>query len=407
VHRLRRAARCARRRVGSEHGAVAAIVAALLSGGVLIGLGAVVIDVGQLYVEREELQTGADAASWKIALNCVAATSACTAGTQTPVAVAYARRNAKDGQADAQVCLNGVACPSWSTAVTCPPLGTPAAGRSVGNYVEVRTATRTSSGATLLPPTFAGALAGGGYRGKQVGACARVSWGPPVVDKVFAMGFSYCDWKRMTANGTVAYGPAGTLVGSTGLLPMLGLPTALAGDVSAVPQVLPLSVAGLPVPSCSLLEPTVPRGYAWLGNPDLSGPDSSCMIDAAVGDSPRSFVLSGLLVGTWCAQQMQTLRATGQPVMVPIFDAIQPALLTLAPAYHIIGFAAFVVTGYAGLLGIGAPSALGPLGTVAAVLCGTTSSCVYGYFTRALVPTAGPVFGTGINLGATVIGRTG
>jgi uncharacterized membrane protein len=62
-----------KRRRTSEHGAVAALVAVLLAAGVLFGSGALVIDVGLLYSEREQLQSGADA----------------------------------------QVCLNGSNCPSW------------------------------------------------------------------------------------------------------------------------------------------------------------------------------------------------------------------------------------------------------------------------------------------------------
>ncbi|WP_255689185.1 hypothetical protein [Actinoplanes sp. DH11] len=44
---------------------------------------------------------------------------------------------------------------------------------------------------------------------------------------------------------------------------------------------------------------------------------------------------------------------------------------------------------------------------MAKVLCDVGSGCIYGYFTKTLVPTYQPAFGTGQPFGATVIGRTG
>jgi hypothetical protein len=101
----------------------------------------------------------------------------------------------------------------------------------------------------------------------------------------------------------------------------------------------------------------------------------------------------------------------GAPVMVPIYDTIVQALLTVAPQYHIVGFAPFVVTGVYNLLsgllsGVGSILTGGLLTGLNSTLCGLTN-CVLGYFTKTLVPMPRPVFGTGPNYGATVIGRTG
>ena len=57
------------------------LVAVLLGGGVLLGLGAMVIDVGQLYQERAELQNGADAAALAVAKSCALGTCAAQPGT--------------------------------------------------------------------------------------------------------------------------------------------------------------------------------------------------------------------------------------------------------------------------------------------------------------------------------------
>jgi hypothetical protein len=56
------------RRVENEHGAVAVIVALSLIA--LLGIGALVIDGGNLYWERRQLQNSADAAALAIALDC-------------------------------------------------------------------------------------------------------------------------------------------------------------------------------------------------------------------------------------------------------------------------------------------------------------------------------------------------
>jgi hypothetical protein len=413
--RLRR-----RTRPDSDHGAVAVIVALLLSAGVLLGSGALVIDVGLLYSEREQLQSGADAASFRVAMDCAKATAAspCTASGEAATALAYAQKNALDGKAAVQLCLNNVGCPSWYTPTACPALPTPPAGQSNGSYVEVRTATLTSTNATVIPPVFGGALPGLNYTGTRVGACARVSWGPPAdIGPVFALGVSLCDWKRMTNSGANFYGPVANLLGGLGLYSVLGLTAPTAAAEQGIPQVTPIALGSLPLPYCTQPAPlgntSVPRGYVWLGGTNSVAPDSNCNVTVNVGDYPHSWVLSGLFA-TNCVNRLQAIRAAGQPVLVPIYDAIQPAaLISLTPAYHIVGFAPFIVTAYTGLLGGllgGVPSVLTGAGNLTSVvnsaLCGV-SQCIYGYFTQTLVPRSKPFFGTGGNFGATVVGRTG
>jgi hypothetical protein len=394
----------------SEHGGVAAIVAVLMANAIIFGMGAVVIDIGRLYLEREQLQSGADAASMAVALSC-AKGATCTQAAQLATAQKYAQINTNDLKANVQICVNGTGCPVWQTTAKCPALPPVPAGAGAGSYVEVRTSTLTSTGGTLIPPVFGRALIPG-YQGNKVGACARVHWGPPFLQKVLALGISLCDFNRMTSNNTVFYGPVGTLLNATGLFNLIGLPNPTANKDSAIPVSAPLSVAGLPLPSCTTptIDLTVPRGYSWLVYADLSPPDADCMMNLKVGDKPKSFLLAGLYVGMTCIQRLQSLRGKS-PIMVPIYDKIEAELLTLAPQYRIAGFAPFVVTGYTDLLA-GVGSAVGSilngglLPGVAAVLCGL-SSCIYGYFTKTLVPQHSPVFGTGPNYGATVIARTG
>jgi Flp pilus assembly protein TadG len=418
---MRRWHRGRKARRESEHGVIMILVALFLSNALLLGMAAIVIDVGMAWQEREELISGADAASMKVALNCVATPAKCTVNDQLPVARAYARKNAKDDAADAQICLStALPCPAWKTAAACPPLPAVAAGETAGTWVEVRTTTVTASGTTFIPPAFGKAATNGKYTGKSVGACARVAWGPPAVKKVLALGISLCDWERMTNNGSTFYGPLGGLLNTIGLLPVLGQPSVGVGGDSPIAAALPAAVLGLPLPSCTtpFINLTKPRGYVWLQGPDIFNPtmpDANCELDLKVGDEPRSFLLGGLTVGgtNRCGARLQALIASKQPVLVPIFDKIEQTLLSVAPRYRIAGFAPLQITGFSGLLGglLGSVSSIvtGNLfDAVTKLLCDVASGCIYGYFTKTLVPTYQPRFGTGSNVyGATVIGRTG
>jgi Flp pilus assembly protein TadG len=188
-----------------ERGAVGVLVALLIGGGVLTGMGAMVIDVGQLYQERAELQNGADAAALAVAKSCV--TSTCSSS----IAAQYANENASaltGGKAGvSQVCGSGTlgTCPASSGAMTdCP--SAPSSGYL--GYVDVHTSTKLANGSTLLPPVFAETLLGNGsFQGTNVQACAQVAWGGPTSGNTLAFTISACSWNADTSSGT-NYAPA-------------------------------------------------------------------------------------------------------------------------------------------------------------------------------------------------------
>ncbi len=202
-----------RRRRGHEgrddRGAVATIFAILLVFGVLLGLLALVIDVGQLYVEREELQTGADAAAVAVAKACSLDTDDCVdIGAIEAVAQQYANDNARDGVTHLrEICgrLPGILQPCTDPASNLtgclegPDSPPPAPAR----YVEVRVHTEMSDGAFALPPAFAQTMAGNEtFDGTQVGACARASWEPAEEVTVLALTISTCEFDTATNGGT-------------------------------------------------------------------------------------------------------------------------------------------------------------------------------------------------------------
>ena len=187
-----------------ERGVIAVIVGVLI-GGVLLGLGAMVIDVGQLFSERATLQNGADAAAIAVSKSCIYTT--CTASGALSTAVTYAGENSPDNVAGvSKVCGTGVlgACPASTGLMTdCPaaPTGLPAGA----GYVDVHTSTQTAGGGTVIVPAFAKALLGNGsYAGTTVLACAQAEWGGAPSDTLStAFTISACEWSAATTNGTV------------------------------------------------------------------------------------------------------------------------------------------------------------------------------------------------------------
>lgn len=78
-----------------ERGAVSVIVAISLV--VLLGFGAMAVDVGMLYSERTQLRNGADAAALAIAQKCSRNTSDVDCSSTSSMAAGFANANAIDG----------------------------------------------------------------------------------------------------------------------------------------------------------------------------------------------------------------------------------------------------------------------------------------------------------------------
>nr|WP_240948059.1 pilus assembly protein TadG-related protein [Planosporangium mesophilum] len=354
-----------------DRGNVAVLVAVVLSGGVLLGAGAIAIDVGQFYAEREQLQSGADAAAMAVAQNCVRNPSAC--GDQAVAASAYANGNAKDGvSAVTAVCgrANGLpVCP--------PPVGTRAdcmgGPPTAGNYAEVRTATQQADGSTLLPPTFARALPGHeGYQGKRLAACARVAWGPPLNATGLAVTVSTCEWNEMTGGAPTYWRP--------GTVP----PTSAEGVIYLHDpkdgSTCPAGPSGWDAPG----------GFGWL---DETGGDCAATVSASGSYGGNT----GVSASKTCKVVLQDLHTTHRPVLIPIYDGIKGNGSNTT--YHLSGFSSFVLTGYA-LPGTSEPSWL-----TGRTLCSGSEKCLYGYFTTAILPDVGS-FGT-VNYGTNILKLVG
>ncbi|SDY90869.1 Putative Flp pilus-assembly TadE/G-like [Micromonospora pattaloongensis] len=356
-----------RRPSDADRGAVTTTVAIVLGCGVLLGMAAIVVDVGRLYAEREQLQSGADAAVWAMAEECVRTPADCT--DRSPTAARYANANAADGAATvAVVCGRGGALPG------CPPPATNhtaclGAAPATGPYVEIRTATRLPDGSTLLPATFAAAVTPGDDDGTEVGACARAAWGSPRSVDGLAVTISTCEWRELTDHGTTFW-PA----------PELGNPPTSAERVlylkDGKSRTCPAGPSGWDAPG----------GFGW-----LDAPAGTCHTIVAVdgaydGDTGNS-------VPGPCKTALTDARADRRVLFLPVYDGVTGQGANTR--YHLAGFAAFVLTGYE-MSGFSAPSSL-----TGKRPCSGAERCLSGYFTRALVPTAvgqigGPEMGVSI-----------
>ncbi len=159
------------RRLSGDQGLATVTVA--ISVTVLVGMLAFAVDVGALYAERRELQSGADAAALAIAHLCAEGDLTCNPVSAPSVAANYADDNAKDG-------AHGVDSVDLDL---------------LNQTVSVATSTIDgSTGDTLLPPFFASVL---GFDGATVRAGASAAWGyPSSLPQTLPLIFSDCEWMK-------------------------------------------------------------------------------------------------------------------------------------------------------------------------------------------------------------------
>ena len=366
-----------------ERGAVATIVALLLAMGVLLGMMALVIDVGQLYAEREELQSGADAAAIAVTQECVRDDSpaGCSGTDMMVLARTLGNLNARDGRTNIlEVCgtlgaLDACGDPIGNL-TDCIP-ATPTDGRP---YVEVRTGTEMRDGDFVFPPTFAQALAGNGaYEGTSVRACARATIGTP--GEALGVTFSQCEWTWATNNGAAL--PPG--------------PQFVSGSHKEI--VLKLHDSkGPPPPGCPAApgpNADAPGGFGFLDRID-------CQIELDSGTYPMDD--PGNDPGV-CLDLLDdaTTAPVPQVLFIPIYQSVKSQGQNTE--YTLDKVAAFVPTGYFFGAGNGKhKSSWLPGSTI--TQCNGQERCIYGYFVDVVVPGE---LGSGdvTSLGATVIALSG
>ncbi|MDJ0456108.1 Tad domain-containing protein [Arthrobacter sp. NQ7] len=195
---MRRLKLASRKRDG-ERGAVSVIVATMLV--VLLGFGAMAVDVAMLYSERTQLRNGADAAAFAIAQKCAKNPSDTDCSNTSSLAANLANTNANDGLSN----IKSIALDKTNRKVTVS-VASQEAGHSA-NQVSL---------------FFARTL---GFNTAEVNAPSTVNWGSPTKGTtVFPLTISICQVRgqygvmqllRMHgtgANPSCNYGPAGAFV---------------------------------------------------------------------------------------------------------------------------------------------------------------------------------------------------
>jgi Flp pilus assembly protein TadG len=350
-----------------DRGAIGVLVAVLIGGGVLLGMAALVVDVGQIYQNRAELQSGADAAALAVARQCALTQGSCAEAGAQSTAVTYASANAskltQNTAGVSAVCgTDGLTSPcspgvAGSGLTNCPP--DPTTGV---NFVDVQTETALKNGSTLLPPVFAQTLVGNSsYTGTTVKACAQAEWGTAEQSNSLALTISMCDWQQLTNGGFNTPVP----------VYIKGKDKACAGPAGQ----------------------NVPGGFDWLQPTNTNACTAS--IDLTTDTTYNN---TGNNISQPCKIALVTdvdAYLAGKPVTVflPVFGCPNPPVpgcpvtgTGTNATYYVIWLAGFVITGYANMPGmdqVGAPNNLG-LNSA----CQGNAPCIQGYFLPGLDPVA-------------------
>lgn len=349
-------------RAGDDRGAVALITALLITTA-LLGLGAFVVDTGSWWAEKGQLQNGSDSAALAVAQTC-----AIKVACDPTVAGSYANANANDGVStvDAVCGAGGGLGPCGSN--LCP------AGK--GNYVDVATETLTSSGSHLMPPVMANFLPGQAFAGKNITACAQASWSPAGSADSFAITFSDCTWVAATSSGTVfaptppytTWPPA--VPGYTGKPPALGVP---GGE-----QVLMVHGTGNDCVGNAASGWQLPGGFGWLQ--DTSPAPQNCTTTVSVTSTYSDN--TGVSASSACVAALMSDYTNHTVVYLPIYDGFQGSGSN--GVYHLAGFGAFVITG--GWLNGSGGGFKQPSDLTGNNYCKGNDRCLYGFFTKGLLP---------------------
>lgn len=308
------------RRVTGDDGAVAVLVALMLPV-VLLGFGALVLDVGSLYAEKRQLQNGADAAAFAIAKDC--ATIGC--GTPASTAGTLAADNANDARTNVEeICGNAAGLPA------CPDPPTVPAG---AGYVRVKTQTGDLSGPGLMPPLLGKALVPS-YDGTTVHASATVVWGGPAAYRSsLPLTISQCEFNAFVGTQTPSPSPGYASP------PPAPLPSPFNWTVYNPDKIIYLhdttgSSGCLAGPSGA---DNLSGGFGWLstGKTDCTAAtDIANMFDNKTGVPPPSG-----------CDPIDFAALIGTTVILPIYDSLN-ALTGTNSVYHMGGYASFVLTGY-------------------------------------------------------------
>lgn len=324
-----------------DQGVVLVWVALMLT--TLLGVGALVIDLGALYVERRELQNGADAAALAVAQSC----SSGSCGSPGAMAKQYADLNAKDGSSAVdQVC--GVAPGLAACAGTLPAGTTGASG-----WVRVDTSTLAPGGGREVPFVLAPVM--DAATGATKHASAIAAWGSVGRATTVPLIFGSCEFREF---GGVIPPP-----GSVGTVPT-GVATIYFHSPSTNEDNCFDNPSGQDGPG----------GFGWLST--LGNCLTSISAGGWVSTDPGNSTPPVCDPATWHNPPDQTLVIAIYDQVVGTGSGVQ---------YHILGFAGFTITGYAlgGNGGVWSTEGFTKANQLCTESNGGSGTCIRGTFTSA------------------------
>lgn len=329
-------------RTSNERGAAGVMVAVLVP--VLLGMGAVAVDVGNIFSERAQLQNGADSSALAIAQTCSKNPTGCAGGAQA-LANQYTPANSQSDNAVARsVTLDTTA-------------GT----------VTVQTSTPVGG----LALTLAQAI---GQKSMSVTASATARWGYPGSGAGFPLGLSNACFDLTSAS-------------PSGLLQKFSYKPSNGNNNGGDTKINCTNSSGT----------TIPGGWGWLAQT----PSGSCQasttaggtVASDTGNNPASACSSTLT--TW----MNTLMAGGTvKVEFPVFQ--QGTGVGNTGYFTILGYATLQIYGWQ-FSGTGnTPYTYVPSTIPNSVSCSGSERCVIGKFvsfqSTGTGGTGGPNYGTSL-----------
>jgi hypothetical protein len=289
-----------------------AVIIVLLCFTALVGIGAVVVDVGALLHEKRQLQNGADAAALAIAEACGAGVCADPAA----VAAEYASANAGDGVSGIEdICGEGL--PSLA------PCAVPPAVPAGAGYVQVTTDTLETDGSADVPYHFAQVF---GLTGGHVRARAVAAWGGAAgLTSELPLTISECELDAYTNGGTTLQNPPP--YDATNPVPAAHEAVIYLHDTTgSIPNDCPAGPSGADLPG----------GFGWLDTTD------GCKAVTTGGNWFDD--KTGVPPPTDCKPALMAAMV-GQVVKIPIF--VDTNGLNGTNGQYLIGpYAAFYLTGY-------------------------------------------------------------
>jgi hypothetical protein len=304
-------------------------------------------------------------------------------------ATTYAQGNASAlTQGDAGVdCIHG----SDGLSSTCPPNVIDGGGLtscpkdpagSSTHFVDVQTETLLKNGSTLLPPVFGRAIVGNStYNGTAVRACAQAEWGPPSSASTIAYTVSACSWYVYTNNGTT-FAPPPPYPPNTSPSPSDDHILYEHGTSDA-------TTGGCPEDNASGAD--APGNFGWT---DDTG-NCSVFIDS----SGTYGGTTGVPAKGDCQTVIENDWANKTVVYLPVYSSVTGNGKN-SVTYTLLGFAAFVITGYRITGSFYKRDWLNSANN-----CTGNQFCIDGYFTQGLIPSIGGLGGT--PLGADIVKLTG